>query len=53
MTDISSIRELIKRAILGIPKGMKNAIPIAFRVNILIINESIISKELKTKNRLK
>ena len=55
VTDILNIRETIQHATLGIPKGMKNAvsISIAFRVDILFRNENIISKEHKTKNRLK
>ena len=47
MTDISSTKEIIKRATLGFPREWKNpiSIPIAFRVDILIRNENIISKE--------
>ena len=55
MTDMKSIKELIQRATLGIPKGIKNAISIfiAFSLNFFIRNENIISDERKTKNRLK
>ena len=55
MTDMRSIKEIIQRATLGIPKGMENAvsISIAFSFDFLIRNENIISKERKTKNRLK
>ena len=54
MTDMT--KEIIKRATLGIPKGMKKnaiSIPIAFRVDVLIRYENIISKEYNTKNPLK
>ena len=55
MTDIRSIQEIIQRATFGIPKGMKNAVSIylAFCLDFLIRNENIISKEHKTKDRLK
>ena len=54
MTDIT--KEIIKRATLGIQKGMKKiaiSIHIAFRVDVLIRNENIISKKYNTKNPLK
>ena len=43
MTDILSAKEMIEHAILGIPKGMKNAISvsIAFSVEILIMHKKI------------
>ena len=47
-----SIKEIIKCATLGIPKGM-NKCSFYFYCNILIRNKNIISKEHKTKNRLK
>ena len=53
MTDILSAKEIIKRATLGIPKGIKNAISIVFSVDALIRNGHIISEERTTKNRLK
>ena len=51
MTDILNIKEKTKRATVGIPKGMKKAvsISIAFSVNVLIRNETIISQQRKTK----
>ena len=47
-----STKEIVKRATLGIPKEIKNAIfiSIAFSVDILIRNMD--SEEHKTKNRL-
>ena len=55
MRDILSTKEVLKSATLQIPKGIKNAvfIPIPFRVDILIRNENIVSKEYKTKKDLK
>ena len=55
MADMWIIKEIIQRATLGIPKGMKNAISIstAFRLDFLIRNGNIISEGHKTKNRLK
>ena len=55
MMDMRSFKEIIHRATLRIPKGMKNAvfISIAFFLDVLIRNENIISKEHKTKNCLK
>ena len=52
MADIGSAKEIIQRAILGIPKGMKvsSSISIAFSVEILTRNENIMSEEHKTKN---
>ena len=45
------LKMLEKRANLGIPKKMKNAVSISidFSVDILIRNENIISQEHKTK----
>ena len=53
--DMTSIKEMIQCATLGIPKGMKNAISIsiAFCLDFLIRNENITSEECKTKNCLK
>ena len=55
MTDMRSIKEMIKCASLGIPKGMKkcNFVSIAFYFDFLIKNENITSEECKTRNRLK
>ena len=55
MMDMFSIKEIIQRVTLWIPKGMKNAISVsvAFNVHILIRNENTISEKGKTKNRLK
>ena len=49
------MKELIQCAILGIPKGMKNAVSISIAscLDFLIRNENITSEECKTKNRLK
>ena len=55
MTDMRSIKAVIQRATLGIPKGMKKtvSISIAFSLDVLIRNENITFEECKTKNRLK
>ena len=52
MSDTLSKKETTKRATLGTPKGMKNAVSssIAFSTDILIRNENIISEERKSKN---
>ena len=65
MKGILSTKEIIERATLGIPKGMKNIVSIyiafsvdilirnenmIFSVDILIRNENIIFEERKTKN---
>ena len=46
------MKDIIQRATLRIPKGMKNAVSIstAFSIDMLIRNENIISKERKTKS---
>ena len=51
MVDMYIIIEIIQRATLGIPKGMKkcNFYFIAFSINILMRNENITFKEHKTK----
>ena len=45
------MKEMIQRATIGIPKGMKNAISvsIAFSLEFLMINENIIFQEPKQK----
>ena len=57
MTNILNTKEIIKYVTLGIPKGMKKkfavSISSALRVDILVRNKNGISKEYKTKNRLK
>ena len=56
MIDMWRIQEIIQRATLGIPKGMKKnaiSISIAFSINILIRNENITSEQHKTKKPLK
>ena len=47
MTDILNTKEIVNRAIIGIPKGMKkcNFIFIAFSVDILVRNKNIDSEE--------
>ena len=49
MTDILITREMIKRATLGISKGIKNAVSssIAFSVDILIRNEKEFQRNTK------
>ena len=51
MTNMGSIQEIIQRATLGIPKGIKNAIFIfiAFSLDCLFRHENITSEERKTK----
>ena len=51
MTDILSIEEIIQRATLWIPKGIKNCnfYSIAFSINILVRDENIIFEEWRTK----
>ena len=51
MTDMRSVKEIIQRATLGIPKGVKNAVYIstAFSIDISMRHENIISEEHKTK----
>ena len=53
MTDMPSIKEIIQRATLGIPKGMKNAdsISVAFSINILIRNENTVQILRNTKQK--
>ena len=56
MSDMSTIKKMIRCAILGIPQeNEKNAISIsiAFCLDFLIRNENITSEKCKTKNRLK
>ena len=56
MTDTSRIKEIIQRATLEIPKGMKKNVissSIAFSIHTLIRNENITPEKRKTKNRLK
>ena len=39
MTDMCSIKEIIQRAIIGIPKGIKNAISISIGFSINIVQK--------------
>ena len=53
MTDMRSIKEIFQPATLGILNGIKNAISIAFSLDILTTKENVTSDECKTKNCLK
>ena len=57
MSNILHTKEITHLATLGIPKGMKNSIPILFLlppdVEFLIRNENVTSEEHKSEDRLK